>query len=127
MTQLGFDEVAAILAEQLEQVIVGASGDRQWGAAGSAAGLKAKLLGFMREKIEIGSAGQFDECKSTEDVIEALLAQEPAAELLASIDSFRAQIERHAADHAQLVPSAEPARSRPDEVGLALGYLRRRR
>jgi hypothetical protein len=47
------------LAAQLDAVFDGASGDRQWGAAGSAAALKAKLLGFMREKIEVGGVGAF--------------------------------------------------------------------
>ena len=47
------------LAAQLDAVFDGASGDRQWGAAGSAAALKAKLLGFMREKIEVGGPGAF--------------------------------------------------------------------
>ncbi|EHR03234.1 hypothetical protein [Bradyrhizobium sp. WSM471] len=48
-----------VLAEQFDAVFNGAINAEQFGAAGSAAGLKAKLLGFMREKIEIGGPGSF--------------------------------------------------------------------
>src|SRR5262245_37625971 len=41
------------LTEQFDRVFDGALAAEQFGAAGNAAGLKAKLLGFMREKIEI--------------------------------------------------------------------------
>jgi hypothetical protein len=101
------------LAEQLDQVFAGATGDRQWGAAGSAAALKAKLLGFMREKIEIGSAGQFDACETVQDAVRLLLEQEPAAELLPMIDQLREEIVRAAADRAQVIEVVAPARPVP--------------
>jgi hypothetical protein len=115
------------LAEQFDRVFSGALDAEQFGAAGNAAGLKAKLLGFMREKIEVGAAGEFDACQRVEDVVKQLLAQEPAAEVLQTIDVLREEIVRAAADQATLVPAAEPARSRPDEVGLSLQYLQPKR
>jgi hypothetical protein len=117
------------LAEQLDAVFAGASGDRQWGAASNAAGLKAKLLGFMREKIEIGSAGEFDQCRTTEEVIETLLAHhESPAAALAELDELRSMVEAYAANHATLVPAAEPARPVPgSEAQRSLQYLRPKR
>jgi hypothetical protein len=115
------------LASQLDEVFAGATGDRQWGAAGSAAALKAKLLGFMREKIEIGSAGQFDECRTTEEVIEKLLTEhESPAAALAELDELRGMIAHYASSHAVVV-SPEPARPRPDETRLSLQYLQPKR
>jgi hypothetical protein len=116
------------LAEQFDRVFDGALEAEQFGAAGNAAGLKAKLLGFMREKIEIGSAGQFDECRTTEEVIAKLLTEhESPAAALAELDELRRMIEDYAATHATLVPAAEPARPRPDEARLSLEYLQPKR
>jgi hypothetical protein len=112
------------LAAQLDAVFDGATGDRQWGAAGSAAALKAKLLGFMRERLEVGAPGSFDACETTEQVVAALLADQTPNEALASLDVLRGEIERHAADHAQVV-AAEPAWPRaPSESAQALALLR---
>lgn len=113
------------LAEQLDRVFDGALTAEQFGAAGNTAGPKAKLLGFMRERIEVGGVGEFDACQSIKDLVETLLAQEPAAEVLASIDMLRAEIERQASDHAEIV--VEPARPRPDEARLSLEYLQPKR
>src|SRR5258705_5952636 len=44
------------LAEQFDAVFEGAMGSAQFGAAGSAAAAKSKLLGVMRERVQIGSA-----------------------------------------------------------------------
>jgi hypothetical protein len=112
------------LVEQFDQVFDGAMGSAQFGAAGSAAAAKAKLLGFMREKIEIGGVGQFDQCQSPEEVIEALLTHhESPAAALAQLDELRGMIEAYASSHAAVI-SPEPARPRPDEAALSLAYLR---
>jgi hypothetical protein len=114
------------LAEQFDRVFSGALNAEQYGAAGNAAGLKARLLGFMRERIEIGAPGSFGACETTEEVVAALLSDQTPAEALASLDVLRGEIERHAADHADLVPAAEPARPRGPgtESQEALALLR---
>lgn len=75
------------LAAQLDAVFEGASSDRQWGAAGSAAALKAKLLGFMRERLEVGGPGEFErDCsleQVAEDMVNRLGGGDPAAALVA--------------------------------------------
>jgi hypothetical protein len=115
------------LAEQLDHVFAGATGDRQWGAAGSAAALKAKLLGFMRERLEVGAVGAFDECRTTEEVIAKLLTEhESPAAALAELDELRQMIEAYAANHAAPVeagPSVRP-RSLGDETEMSLALLR---
>jgi hypothetical protein len=114
------------LAAQLDAVFDGATGDRQWGAAGSAAALKAKLLGFMRERLEVGAPGSFDACETTEDVMRALLSDQTPAEALASLDVLRSEIERYAGHHADVVVAAKtpwPHAAR-GEADLSRAYLR---
>jgi hypothetical protein len=57
-------------SEQLDRVFDGALNAEQFGAAGNAAGLKARLLGFMREKSEIGGAGEFDKCQTPDECVD---------------------------------------------------------
>jgi hypothetical protein len=61
------------LAQQFDAVFDGAMGSAQFGAAGSAATAKAKLLGFMREKIEVGGVGDFDGMTTVEQVVDRLI------------------------------------------------------
>ena len=115
------------LAEQFDRVFSGALDAEQFGAAGNAAGLKARLLGFMRTQIEVGSPGSFDGCSTTEEVVAALLADQTPAEALAGLDVLRGEIEAYAADHADIISATAPARRRPDELSLSLAVHRRRR
>lgn len=61
------------LTEQFDTVFDGAMGSAQFSAAGSAAAAKAKLLGFMRDKIEIGGPGAFNDCKTPSDVVDYVI------------------------------------------------------
>jgi hypothetical protein len=115
------------LAEQFDRVFDGAVSAEQYGAASNAAGLKAKLLGFMRTQIEIGAPGEFGGCQTTEDVMRVLMASESASSVLESLDTLRGEIEAFAANNATVIPAAEPARRRPDEAALSLAVHRRRR
>jgi hypothetical protein len=112
------------LAEQFDRVFDGAVSAEQYGAASNAAGLKAKLLGFMRTQIEVGPVGAFDQCLSIEDVAKQMLADQPAAAVIEQLGILRDEVERIAADQADLIPAAEPARRRPDEADLSLALLR---
>ena len=106
------------MAEQFDRVFDGAVSAEQYGAASNAAGLKAKLLGFMRTQIEIGAPGEFAACETVEEVMRTLLADQTSSEVLASLDVLRSEIERHAADHAHVV-AVEPAWARaPSESAL---------
>lgn len=78
----------------------GAVGDAHWGAAGSAAGLKAKLLGFMREKIEIGGVGDFDQCNTIDEIAAKTLDDMPLDVALETHDELRNALLRVAADRA---------------------------
>jgi hypothetical protein len=113
------------LTEQFDRVFDGAVSAEQYGAASNAAGLKAKLLGFMRTQIEIGSPGEFGGCQTTEDVVAALLSDQTPAEALASLALLQQEIEAFAANNAHII-SADPVRPRDpgSETDKALALLR---
>jgi hypothetical protein len=113
------------LAQQFDDVFNAAMSNVQLGAAGAAAAAKAKLLGFMRDRLELGSVGSFDNCTTMPQLIEALLADQSATEALETLDAMREAIELHAATHAQIiVPSADPDRRRINETEAALALFR---
>jgi hypothetical protein len=114
------------LASQFDAVFDGAMASAQFSAAGAAAAAKSKLLGFMRERLEVGAPGSFDGCVTTEDVMRTLLAETTVSEVLESLAAFSAQIEAYASDHATLVPAAEPAKPRApgSEAERSLALLR---
>jgi len=106
------------LIGQFDQVFDAAMSDKQFGAASSAATVKAKLTGFLRDRLEVGSPGAFDGLETTEQVVAALLSDQTASEALATLDTLRSEIEAYAADHADIVVT-EPAR--PRERGSEAG------
>jgi hypothetical protein len=63
------------LASQFDAVFDGAMGSAQFGAAGSAAAAKAKLLGFMRDKIELGSPGTFSSLATPQEVVDQMILE----------------------------------------------------
>jgi hypothetical protein len=99
------------LLNELEMTINDARGDGQHSVVVNALTLSAKLVGLLRDRVEIGGVGAFDACESAEQVVAALLSDQTPNEALASLDVLRGEIERHAADHAHIV-AAEPAWSR---------------
>lgn len=117
------------MAEQFDRVFDGAVSAEQYGAASNAAGLKAKLLGFMRTQIEIGAPGEFGGCQTTEDVMQVLMTGESAGSILESLAALRELVEAYAANNAALIPAAEPARPREPgaEADRSLALFRRRR
>jgi hypothetical protein len=119
------------LAAQFDAVFDGAMGSAQFGAAGSAAAAKSKLLGFMRERLEIGGVGEFDQCQTTDQVIEALLSRHESPQAaLEELDQLREMVATYASNHAVTIVPAAPARARPNETALSLAHSlpkRRRR
>jgi hypothetical protein len=113
------------LAEQFDAVFEGAMSNAQFGAAGAAAAAKSKLLGFMRDKLEVGGVGSFDQCQTIEEAVAVFLSDQTPTEALELLDVLRGQVEAYAASHATLVPASEPARSVPGgEAERSLAYLR---
>ena len=117
------------LASQFDEVFAGAMTQAQFGAAGAAAAAKAKLLGFMRERIEVGAAGEFDQCETIDDLVRAFLADQKPAEVLELLDTLREGVARHAAQHAQTIEAAKPSRPQApsNEAAMSLAYLRPKR
>ncbi|MEH2547142.1 hypothetical protein V1283_003787 [Bradyrhizobium sp. AZCC 2262] len=115
------------LTEQFDRVFDGAVAAEQFGAASNAAGLKARLLGFMRERIEIGPPGAFGDLtieKVTSDMIEQLGGGDAASALSAfdeMIAEVRADLEGRAAAGATIVDPTPPP---SNEAALGLAMLR---
>jgi hypothetical protein len=109
------------LAKQFDGVFDAAIGASQLGAAGAAASAKAKLFGFMRDRLEIGGVGSFDACETMTELVQTLLADQSPSEALATCDELRSAIELHAAMHAAVVSAPAP---KVDERELSLAALR---
>lgn len=114
------------LASQFDEVFAGAMRQAQFGAAGAAAAAKAKLLGFMRERIEVGAAGEFDQCETIDDLVRAFLADQKPAEVLELLDTLREGVVRLAAQHAQTIEAAKSPRPQEpsNEAPMSLAYPR---
>ena len=103
------------LLNELEMTINDARGDGQHSVVVNALTLSAKLVGLLRDRVEIGHVGEFDACTSSDEVIEKLLSRhESPAAALAELDELRSMIEDYAATHAAVVRS-DPVR--PQEPG----------
>jgi hypothetical protein len=111
------------LIAQFDQVFDAAMSDKQFGAASSAASVKAKLTGFLRDKLVVGTPGSFDGLETTAQVVAALLADQTPNEALASLATLQREVERYASDHAEVVAAKAP-RAPGSEADQALAYLR---
>jgi hypothetical protein len=93
------------LAEQFDKVFEGAMGNAQFGAAGAATAAKAKLLGFMREQIEVGAPHEFARRETPEQVWDLLarrmIEDSGPVEALEQIDAIRDAVIRRAAELAE--------------------------
>lgn len=114
--------VESILAE-LETTIQDARAAKQHSVVVNALTLSAKLVGLLRDRIEVGGPGDFGEL-TTEKVIDDMITQlggGDAAMALASFDELiagvRATMEERAARHATII---EPSRSSEAALGLAM-------
>jgi hypothetical protein len=73
------------------------------------------------KKIETGGPGDFGACETTEDVVRALLSDQSPAQALELLDTMREEVERYAADLAEVVVAPLAPR---DETALSLAALR---
>jgi hypothetical protein len=115
------------LLDQLETTINDARGDGQHSVVVNALTLSAKLVGLLRDRVEVGGAGAFDGLETSEQVVAALLSDQPAAEALSTLAVLQREIEAYASSHADVIPATEPARPRPNESELSLALLRPKR
>jgi hypothetical protein len=102
--------VASLLAE-LEEARAGAADDRQFAAVTGAIMAKAKLSGMLVDKVEVGGVGAFDGVETIADVVKLMLQDQAPGQALELLEILRAEIERQASDHAEIV--AEPPRLAP--------------
>jgi hypothetical protein len=91
--------VESLIAE-LETTIGDARAAKQHTVVVNALGLSAKLVGLLRDRVEVGGVGEFDAYDTVEDVVRAFMADRTPTEALAVLDELRAAIEQHAGDSA---------------------------
>jgi hypothetical protein len=115
--------VESLLIE-LETTIADARGAKQHGVVVNALASSAKLVGLLRDRIEIGSPGEF----TRGDTIEAMITElgdGDAAVALAAIDEImaavRVDLEARASARAVIV---DPTPSPSNEAALGLAALR---
>jgi hypothetical protein len=63
------------ICEELSEATAVAKSKGQAQAMVSASALRAKLAGLMIEKVEVGNPGDFDNCYSTAQIVDRVLAQ----------------------------------------------------
>jgi hypothetical protein len=117
--------VESLLVE-LQTTIDDARASKQHSVVVNALTLSAKLVGLLRERVEIGAAGAFGECTDLPQLVEALLVDTTPAEALETLDALREQLELHALMHANVVIAA-PDRTRVDEGAASLAAFRKPR
>ena len=93
------------LIDQFDQVFDGAMEDRQFGAAGSAASTKARLVGYLRDRLEIGGPGEFSGCKTPEEVIDLMIENSGGVQgALDQLDQLRLMVEARVSNRTELRP-----------------------
>jgi hypothetical protein len=113
------------LLNELETTINDARSDGQHSVVVNALTLSAKLVGLLRDRVEVGTPGSFDACTTEADVVAAFLDGQTVDEALGTLDEMKALIVDYVANHATMIPAAE--RRRPNEADLSLALHRRRR
>ncbi|MEH2546794.1 hypothetical protein V1283_003439 [Bradyrhizobium sp. AZCC 2262] len=117
--------VASLLAE-LATTIEDARRAKQHGTVVAALTLSAKLVGLLKDQVEVGGPGSFDRPSTIEEMI-AELGNGDAATTLLMIDEIvadvRADLQAAAAAHAKIVDAPAPT-PRRSEAAISLAMLR---
>ncbi len=93
----------SLLAE-LQATVEAARAAKQFGAVNGSLTLIGKLTGLLRDQIEIGGPGEFDTCKTPDEVLDRLEADFGGpAELVEGLEFMVDLARRRAADKARLV------------------------
>jgi hypothetical protein len=89
------------LLDQLDETITAARADGQHNVVVNALTLSAKLVGLLRERIEVGGAGEFAGAKDASEIVAIFISEMGSpAEALLMIEDMRARVEALAADEA---------------------------
>jgi len=106
----------ASLLDELDEVLSGALGEKQYAAARAAIDSKARLKGLFVDRISIEEGGVFSSCRSPEAVVDQLLIDMEPQDLL---DLFARMSEMVAARASEQAVMVTPAR-KTDEAAKAL-------
>jgi hypothetical protein len=91
------------LLSEIEQTIADARAAKQHSVVVASLTLAAKLVGLLRDRVEIGGVGEFDRCEDINEIAARYLDDQPLDEVLRGIDEMRDAIIRAAADRARVV------------------------
>jgi hypothetical protein len=109
----------------LDTALTGATEAKQFGAVNGAVALMGKLSGLLRDKLEIGPPGSFDNCETPSDIVDRLLAEFGGKEdALDALDQFRALILQRASSQPTVIEHQPQAARAGAETALALELLR---
>jgi hypothetical protein len=119
--------VESICAE-LDEANAVAKAHGQAGAMVSASTLRAKLAGLLREKVEISSPSPFSQCKTTTELLEAILRDlgvlHPRPE---QVEQARALMETHNAEWNALAEGRPPITINAEPLTSSGSHQARRR
>jgi hypothetical protein len=107
------------LLGELETTIADAREAKQHSVVVRSLELAAKLVGLLKDRVEVGRPGEFDDCSSPQEVIDRLLEQhgtDPRAMvsgLRAMMDSIETRVAKMAAEAAPPAMSPRPASGPP--------------
>jgi ribosomal protein L7/L12 len=108
------------LLDRLERNITNADAAGNHGAVNGAVKIMADLRGLLVNKVEVGGPGEFAQCQSFDDVVDAMLSEMSPQDALELLGEFRQKVEERAASQATLVPELPARRSNEAAEGLAL-------
>lgn len=94
------------LLSELDATVQAAREAKQFGAVNGSLALIGKITGLLRDRLEVGSPGSFDECTTAGDVVDRLIEDAGSAQAaLAQLDDMRRLVEERAAGAALDVTS----------------------
>jgi hypothetical protein len=91
------------LLVELETTIADARAAKQHSVVVQSLTLAAKLVGLLRDRVEIGGPGDFDQCNNIDEIARHFLGDAPVDEALALVDSMRDSLLKAASERALLV------------------------
>jgi hypothetical protein len=104
------------LLDELEVTIQDARADGQHSVVVGALTLSAKLVGLLRDRIEVGSPGEYRDCQTPEDAIDALIERcGDARSVLDLLRMMTSMVEAHIANQATPISGSPSGRPRTSE------------
>ncbi len=86
--------------------------------------VQGKISGVLRERVEIGGPGAFDQCETADEVIDKLLGENDPQDVLTRIDAMRELVIERLSNQATIISPATAPQPASDEVAKSLELFR---